>query len=302
MTQQSAFTMESLRHALTWDQFKYRAKQHTLRVALDGRNTAMHPWRLPPLTPELRGYVSESAYNRVAERFNRAAEWRLWEPIVLELLWLVPPLAMLFLRRRQRVRRSRVRALMMALSRDPQVGLWRSVYSRVWEAHRLDVGCDQDFTAGWVDIFGNVSAPLLEASGGGGGGGGGGAGSLQQAGGGVGGFQGSAATSFDLLLSRGAGGGASSITFEALGAAGPPPMEFSGGSRRGSCELLAGSTRSSASIGQPMTSSYSSFMPIPGAGGGGARRDPAGRVAGGRHPRDGAGRQGRGRRVHRQGE
>ena len=103
--------------------------------------------------------------------------------------------------------------------------------------------------------------------------------------------------SFDSLLSRGAGGGASSITFEALGAApfSAPPMEFSGGSRRGSCELQmqaqqqlqqlqsspAGSTRSSASIGQPMTSSYSSFMPIPGVGGGGAAPAPAAAAAGG---------------------
>ena len=44
-------SIESLRHALMWDRFKYRARQHVLRVHLSGRNTPMHPWRLPPLTP-----------------------------------------------------------------------------------------------------------------------------------------------------------------------------------------------------------------------------------------------------------
>ena len=157
-------SMESLRHALMWETHKYRAKQHVLRVYLTGWNSAMHPWRLPPLTPELRMLVSESAYWRIAEQFGHAAEWRQWEVIVASLLWLLPPLAVQFITARRRVHWERVSRLMQSVSGDKAgaegSGLWRSMYSRVWEAHRLELGCSHEFTLGWVDIFANVSAHL----------------------------------------------------------------------------------------------------------------------------------------------
>ena len=152
-------SIESLRHALMWETHKYRAKQHVLRVYLAGWNTAMHPWRLPRLTPELRLLVSESAYWRVSEQFARAAEWEQWEVSVHSLLWLLPPLAVQFNNARRRIHWNRVNKLMRALSGDG-AGLWRSMYSRVWEAHRLELGCSHEFTLGWVDIFANLSAQL----------------------------------------------------------------------------------------------------------------------------------------------
>ena len=166
-------SIESLQHAMMWEQHKYRAKQHVLRVHLTGRNTAMHPWRLPPLTPELRLLVAESAYYRIAEQFCRAAEWRLWEPIVLALLWMLPPFAVEFLHFRRKLHFARARRLMRQLSMGASDsgggaagggGLWRGLASsRVWEAHRIELGCSHEYNTGWLDIFLNVSTPMLSA-------------------------------------------------------------------------------------------------------------------------------------------
>ena len=160
-------SIESLQHALLWEQHKYKAKQHVLRVHLTGSNTATHPWRLPPLTPELRVLVAERAYYRLAEQLSRAAEWQLWEPIVLWLLSLLsPPLWIEFLRYRRKVHWQRARKLMQQLSSAPadaSGGLWRSMYARVWDSHRIELGCSQDRDTGWLDVFANVSAPMLVA-------------------------------------------------------------------------------------------------------------------------------------------
>ena len=154
-------SIESLQHALLWEQHKYKAKQHVLRVHLTGSNTATHPWRLPPLTPELRVLVAERAYYRLAEQLSRAAEWQLWEPIVLWLLSLLsPPLWIEFLRYRRKVHWQRARKLMQQLSSAPadaSGGLWRSMYARVWDSHRIELGCSQDRDTGWLDVFANVS-------------------------------------------------------------------------------------------------------------------------------------------------
>lgn len=169
-TPSATSSLESLRHALMWERHRYRAKLHVLRVHLTGRNTAMHPWRLPPLTPELRLLVSEGAYYRIAEHFARAADWRLWEIIYLSLLWvLLPPVAVRFLHARRKVHWRQARDVMLTMSneRSEGAGLWRSMYSRVSEAHRLELGCGHERAFGWLDIFVNVSNAPMQLSRGG---------------------------------------------------------------------------------------------------------------------------------------
>ena len=54
-----------------------RAKQHVLRVPLVGQNSAMHPWRLPPLTAELRAMrrAMRRAHNvRIGNQFPARLE------------------------------------------------------------------------------------------------------------------------------------------------------------------------------------------------------------------------------------
>ena len=86
--------------------------------------------------------------------------------IALSLLWVLPPLAVEFLASRRRVHLRRVQRLVAAINKGGVYGegadaLWRSMYSRVWESHRLELGSCHEHAIGWLDIFTNVSAPLL---------------------------------------------------------------------------------------------------------------------------------------------
>ena len=154
-------SIESLRHALMYEKFKYRAKQHVLRVHLRGRNTVGMPWRLPPLTAELRALVSEVSYQKIAIQFEVTSRPRCWEPLLFSVLSLLPPLAVHIDAVRRRLRWRRVRRLVEGLNREGPEPVWRSMYSRVWEAHRFELGCCDEHADGWLDIFANVSAPLL---------------------------------------------------------------------------------------------------------------------------------------------
>ena len=158
---------ESLRQALMYDKHKYRAKQHVLRLHLSGRNSALHPWRLPPLTSELRRLVSEESYYKFAERFGAAATWSLWELILISVLSVLPPLSTHFLRHRRAVHWRRVKLLVTRTTGSaPEGGLeWRSMYSRVWESQRMELGCCGSHTLGWLDIFDQVYAPLVHGAG-----------------------------------------------------------------------------------------------------------------------------------------
>ena len=39
--------------------------------------------------------------------------------------------------------------------------LWKSLHTRVWEGHRLELGCCGECSLGWIDMFANVAAPLV---------------------------------------------------------------------------------------------------------------------------------------------
>ena len=154
----SAPNLESLSSAMLWEKHKYKSKQHVHRLYLAGSNAATQPWRLPLLPPELRSIMSETQYFMLSEEFNAAAAWQQWELAAHGLLHVLPPLAQDFLARRRRRHWKRTSDVTRAFgARD---ALWRALHTRVWEGHRLELGCCADFSLGWIDIFANIAAPL----------------------------------------------------------------------------------------------------------------------------------------------
>ncbi|KOO32058.1 protein serine threonine [Chrysochromulina tobinii] len=154
-------SIESLAHALMYDKFKYRAKQHVLRVHLLGDNSAQSPWRLPPPTEALRQLVAEGSYRDISRLFDETAKWELWDPLMATILGLLPPLQTEFVAARRKRQWQRVCQLVSGLNAAERAeGVWRSMYSRVWESHRFELGCCAEHQHGWLDIFANISAPL----------------------------------------------------------------------------------------------------------------------------------------------
>ncbi|KAL1496348.1 hypothetical protein AB1Y20_016304 [Prymnesium parvum] len=160
----TSLSHESLEHAISWEQHKYRAKQHVSRLYVSGENIATQPWRLPPLPPPLRKMMVEREYYRLAEEFNSAAAWKQWELVTHSVLCAcLPPLAVHFIRMRRRVHFRRVLAVVQSYSSYARAEqLWRSIETRVFEGHRLEVSCCAQYALGWIDIFLNVGGgPLL---------------------------------------------------------------------------------------------------------------------------------------------
>ena len=160
----SAPQLESLNHALMWDKHKYRAKQHVQRLYLNGYNSMMHPWQLPPLPAELRRLLSESVYYKFSKDIAAAAQWHRWEIIWHSLLvLLLPPASIHFLRYRRQLHWLRVQKIVQALGSERSETLWRSVYTRVWEVHRLEMQCCEQAQLGFLDIFATDDFSLLGA-------------------------------------------------------------------------------------------------------------------------------------------
>ncbi|KAL1510176.1 hypothetical protein AB1Y20_006506 [Prymnesium parvum] len=150
--------LESIDHAMAWEEHKYRSKQHIYRLHLHGANTVTKPWRLPPIPPQLRKLMSEREYHRLAEDFSEAAAWRTWEIMSHGVFSaILPPLAVHLIRWRRQVRVHRVLRVLRPYSMDEGVELlWKSLHTRVYEGHRLELTCCAQFSLGWIDIFSNV--------------------------------------------------------------------------------------------------------------------------------------------------
>ena len=157
----AAFTqMSSLSHALEWEKHKYRAKQHVTRLYLTGTNSATQPWRLPPLPRELRPLVSEHQYFELAELFIKATAWSSMELLAHSVLVvLLPPLSLHFVNHRRYLHWRKAHELVYRSAAEGR--LWRSLQTRVWEGHRLELGACSEYALGWIDIFLATAAPLV---------------------------------------------------------------------------------------------------------------------------------------------
>jgi len=82
------------------------------------------------------------------------AAWHQWELAVYGLLSVVPPLAVYFLQERRRRRWLRCLAVTRGRASAYADLLWRSLHTRVWEGHRLELACCAEHSLGWIDIFG----------------------------------------------------------------------------------------------------------------------------------------------------
>lgn len=152
----------SLNTALTWEAHKYRAKQHVMRVYLTGSNSPFAPWAMPVLPDELRTLVSEPIYYAFCETFREASRYEAWEVMVLILLVPLAPVALWFYHSRRKVHAHRLQQVVSALhGREGDESLWRSLSTRVWEGHRLEMHSGTLHHLGWIDVFSNVAAPLL---------------------------------------------------------------------------------------------------------------------------------------------
>ena len=92
------------------------------------------------------------------------AAWHQWELAVYGLLSVVPPLAVYFLEERRRRHWLRCLAVTRGRASANAELLWRSLHTRVWEGHRLELGCCAEHSLGWIDMFANVAAPLVPNS------------------------------------------------------------------------------------------------------------------------------------------
>ena len=152
--------MSSLSHALEWEKHKYRAKQHVTRLYLTGTNSATQPWRLPPLPRELRPLVSEHQYFELAELFIKATAWSSMELLAHSVLVvLLPPLSLHFVNHRRYLHWRKAHELVYRSAAEGR--LWRSLQTRVWEGHRLELGACSEYALGWIDIFLATAAPLV---------------------------------------------------------------------------------------------------------------------------------------------
>ena len=82
------------------------------------------------------------------------AAWHQWELAAYGLLSVVPPLAVYFLQERRRRRWLRCLAVTRGRASAYADLLWRSLHTRVWEGHRLELACCAEHSLGWIDIFG----------------------------------------------------------------------------------------------------------------------------------------------------
>ena len=88
------------------------------------------------------------------------AAWHQWELAVYGLLSVAPPLAVYFLEERRRRHWLRCLAVTRGRASANAELLWRSLHTRVWEGHRLELSCCAEHSLGWIDMFANVAAPL----------------------------------------------------------------------------------------------------------------------------------------------
>ena len=74
---------------------------------------------------------------------------------------ILPPLAVHLIRWRRRVRLHRVMAVLRPYSMYAGAELlWKSLHTRVFEGHRLELSCCTQFSHCWIDVFSNVVGQL----------------------------------------------------------------------------------------------------------------------------------------------
>ncbi|KAL1526775.1 hypothetical protein AB1Y20_015471 [Prymnesium parvum] len=151
--------LESLQSALAYDQQTLLYKQHVLRVYFTGKNSSNRPWRLPLMGPDLRRLVKEKEFMALANDINHAGHWRDWQMLTHSvLLLLMPPLSVAFASMIRRAHYDAITQVVESLSGAKSEQLWRSLSTRVFEGHRMQLGCCPRYSVAWIDIFTNNTA------------------------------------------------------------------------------------------------------------------------------------------------
>ena len=146
--------LESLDHAVIWNERRQLAKKHVHRVHLVGVNTPRRPWKLPALSEHDRRMFDELEFKSLKDEVEEAAGWQPWEQASHVLLQLCAlPAAPLFANWRRGVHFERAKAVVASVQGDRAERFWRSLHTRVAEDYRMELTTDDLGQYAWLDVF-----------------------------------------------------------------------------------------------------------------------------------------------------
>ena len=148
-----AHKFESLADEQTSEEDKHKAQMHVQRIHLDGKNSTMKPWKLPPLTATLLKVFDQGEYLKLSADLEKATTWASWELLGYTFLSIVPPAVEHYAMWRRRAHYHRAIAVVSGIGSERSERLWRSLATRVGQEQRLELNCCPLLQFAWLDSF-----------------------------------------------------------------------------------------------------------------------------------------------------